>query len=119
MASWCVVVGGVGGVGVGVGDGVWGGGWGEGVEYVVYMRGWIGCMSSGGVCWCGGFVKQHFVCNAPCYTLLHLMHTSYTPHTQTKPTHSDTIRLAPPLIITHEQVVEAAGIIRRTIESFD
>lgn len=41
------------------------------------------------------------------------------PYPQTKPTHRDTIRLAPPLIITHDQVLEAADIIRKTIESFD
>lgn len=38
---------------------------------------------------------------------------------QTKPTHHDTIRLAPPLIINRDQVLEAAAIIRKTIESFD
>jgi len=33
-----------------------------------------------------------------------------------KPTHDHIIRFAPPLIITNEQVLEAAGIIKRTIE---
>lgn len=37
----------------------------------------------------------------------------------TKPTHGDTIRLAPPLVLTEEQVLEAADIIRRTLQSFD
>jgi len=37
----------------------------------------------------------------------------------TKPTHGDTIRLAPPLVLTEEQCLEAADIIRRTIKSFD
>jgi ornithine--oxo-acid transaminase len=37
----------------------------------------------------------------------------------TKPTHGDTIRLAPPLVLTEEQVGEAADIIRRTLQSFD
>lgn len=37
----------------------------------------------------------------------------------TKPTHGDTIRLAPPLVLSEEQVHEAAGIIQRTLESFD
>jgi ornithine--oxo-acid transaminase len=37
----------------------------------------------------------------------------------TKPTHGDTIRLAPPLVLSEEQVLEAAGIIQRTLESFD
>jgi ornithine--oxo-acid transaminase len=34
-----------------------------------------------------------------------------------KPTHGDTIRLAPPLVITEEQLMESAAIIRRCIES--
>jgi len=33
-----------------------------------------------------------------------------------KPTHDHIIRFAPPLVITEEQVMEAAGIIRKTIE---
>lgn len=33
-----------------------------------------------------------------------------------KPTHNDIIRFAPPLIITKEQILEAADIIRRTVE---
>lgn len=37
----------------------------------------------------------------------------------TKPTQGDTIRLAPPLVLSEEQVHEAAGIIQRTLESFD
>jgi ornithine--oxo-acid transaminase len=37
----------------------------------------------------------------------------------TKPTHGDTIRLAPPLVLSEEMVHEAAGIIQRTLESFD
>jgi ornithine--oxo-acid transaminase len=37
----------------------------------------------------------------------------------TKPTHGDTIRLAPPLVLTEEQCLEAADIIRKTIKSFD
>lgn len=36
-----------------------------------------------------------------------------------KPTHDHIIRFAPPLIITREQVIEAAGIIRKTIENLD
>lgn len=35
-----------------------------------------------------------------------------------KPTHEDKIRLAPPLVITEEQVVEAAAILERTIKTF-
>lgn len=37
----------------------------------------------------------------------------------TKPTHGDTIRLAPPLVLTEEQLLEAAGIIEKTILSLD
>jgi len=37
----------------------------------------------------------------------------------TKPTHGDTIRLAPPLVLTDEQCLEAADIIKKTIMSFD
>jgi len=33
-----------------------------------------------------------------------------------KPTHDHIIRFAPPLVITKDQVLEAAGIIKRTIE---
>lgn len=33
-----------------------------------------------------------------------------------KPTHGDKIRLAPPLIITREQIMEAVGIIRQSLE---
>ncbi len=35
-----------------------------------------------------------------------------------KPTHGDIIRFAPPLVITEEQLMECAGIIRNTILSF-
>lgn len=35
-----------------------------------------------------------------------------------KPTHEDKIRLAPPLVITKEQVVEAASIIEKTVLSY-
>ena len=34
-----------------------------------------------------------------------------------KPTHQDIIRFAPPLVITEEQIIESAGIIRKTVES--
>lgn len=37
----------------------------------------------------------------------------------TKPTHGDTIRLAPPLVLTDEQCLEAADLIKRTIMSYD
>lgn len=37
----------------------------------------------------------------------------------TKPTHGDTIRLAPPLVLTDEQALEAADIIRKTIVDLD
>eukprot|EP00879_Flechtneria_rotunda_P000654 GHRR01000768.1.p1 GENE.GHRR01000768.1~~GHRR01000768.1.p1 ORF type:complete len:453 (+),score=108.72 GHRR01000768.1:129-1487(+) len=37
----------------------------------------------------------------------------------TKPTQGDTIRLAPPLVLTDEQCLEAADIIKKTIMSFD
>lgn len=37
----------------------------------------------------------------------------------TKPTHGDTIRLAPPLVLTEEQLLEAADIIRTTLLSYD
>ena len=36
-----------------------------------------------------------------------------------KPTHGDIIRLAPPLVINEQQILEAAGIIREAILSFD
>lgn len=36
-----------------------------------------------------------------------------------KPTHGDIIRFAPPLVITKEQILECASIIKNTIESFD
>lgn len=36
-----------------------------------------------------------------------------------KPTHGDTIRFAPPLVLNDEQMAEATGIIRDTIVSFD
>jgi ornithine--oxo-acid transaminase len=32
-----------------------------------------------------------------------------------KPTHGDKIRLAPPLIITREQVLECVGIIEKSV----
>lgn len=35
-----------------------------------------------------------------------------------KPTHGDKIRFAPPLVITEEQIMECADIIRRTVLSF-
>lgn len=35
-----------------------------------------------------------------------------------KPTHDDKIRLAPPLVINEEQIVEAASIIERTVKNF-
>jgi ornithine--oxo-acid transaminase len=35
-----------------------------------------------------------------------------------KPTHGNIIRLAPPLTLTEEQLLECADIIRRTILSF-
>ncbi|KAF8068362.1 hypothetical protein HT031_002051 [Scenedesmus sp. PABB004] len=37
----------------------------------------------------------------------------------TKPTHGDTIRLAPPLVLSDEQCLEAAGIIRDVIVGLD
>jgi ornithine--oxo-acid transaminase len=36
-----------------------------------------------------------------------------------KPTHGDIIRFAPPLVITKEQILECAAIIKKTIESFN
>jgi len=36
-----------------------------------------------------------------------------------KPTHDHIIRFAPPLVITKEQILEAAGIIKRTVEGLD
>jgi ornithine--oxo-acid transaminase len=36
-----------------------------------------------------------------------------------KPTHSDIIRFAPPLIITEEQLMDCIGIIKRTLASID
>jgi len=36
-----------------------------------------------------------------------------------KPTHGDIIRFAPPLVITHEQIMECVRIIRDTIMSFE
>lgn len=36
-----------------------------------------------------------------------------------KPTHGDTIRFAPPLVLSEEQMLEACGIIRDTILAFD
>jgi ornithine--oxo-acid transaminase len=35
-----------------------------------------------------------------------------------KPTHGDIIRFAPPLVITKEQILDCARIIRETIEGF-
>ncbi len=35
-----------------------------------------------------------------------------------KPTHGDTIRFAPPLVITEEQILECASIIRKVIKNF-
>jgi ornithine--oxo-acid transaminase len=35
-----------------------------------------------------------------------------------KPTHGDKIRFAPPLVITEEQIIECAGIIKKTLDSF-
>ncbi len=35
-----------------------------------------------------------------------------------KPTHGDIIRFAPPLVITREQILECAAIIKKTLESF-
>lgn len=37
----------------------------------------------------------------------------------TKPTHGDTIRLAPPLVLTDEQCLEAADVIKRTLLALD
>jgi ornithine--oxo-acid transaminase len=36
-----------------------------------------------------------------------------------KPTHGDIIRFAPPLVITKEQILDCAAIIKRTIESYN
>ena len=36
-----------------------------------------------------------------------------------KPTHGDKIRLAPPLIITKDQVMEAVGIIKKAVTGFN
>ncbi len=36
-----------------------------------------------------------------------------------KPTHGDIIRFAPPLVITEEQILECAGIIKASITAFD
>lgn len=36
-----------------------------------------------------------------------------------KPTHGDIIRFAPPLIISEEQIIECAGIIKNTLQSFE
>lgn len=36
-----------------------------------------------------------------------------------KPTHGHIIRFAPPLVITEEQLLEAVGIIRKSVESFN
>jgi ornithine--oxo-acid transaminase len=36
-----------------------------------------------------------------------------------KPTHGDKIRFAPPLVITSEEILEAADIIRRSVRSFE
>ena len=36
-----------------------------------------------------------------------------------KPTHGNIIRFAPPLIITENQIIECAGIIQKTLESFE
>lgn len=36
-----------------------------------------------------------------------------------KPTHGDIIRFAPPLVITKEQIIECAAIIKKTLESFN
>jgi ornithine--oxo-acid transaminase len=36
-----------------------------------------------------------------------------------KPTHGDVIRLAPPLVLTEEQLLEACGIIEKVVLSFD
>ena len=35
-----------------------------------------------------------------------------------KPTHDHIIRFTPPLVITHEQMMEAIGIIKETFELF-
>ncbi len=37
----------------------------------------------------------------------------------TKPTQGDVIRLAPPLVLTEEQLDEAAGVIERVVLTFD
>jgi len=36
-----------------------------------------------------------------------------------KPTHGDIIRFAPPLVITNEQILECASIVKKTLESFN
>ena len=36
-----------------------------------------------------------------------------------KPTHGDKIRLAPPLVINNEQVLECVDILRRSLDSFE
>jgi ornithine--oxo-acid transaminase len=35
-----------------------------------------------------------------------------------KPTHGDKIRFAPPLVISEEQILESADIIRKTVLAF-
>jgi len=40
------------------------------------------------------------------------------PTAQAKPTHGDIIRLAPPLVITEEQLLECVGIFRDALEAF-
>ena len=37
----------------------------------------------------------------------------------TKPTHGGAVRLAPPLVMSDEQMDEAADVIRRAVLSFD
>lgn len=37
---------------------------------------------------------------------------------QAKPTHGDIIRLAPPLVITEEQIMECVGIFRDALAAF-
>ena len=35
-----------------------------------------------------------------------------------KPTHGDIVRLAPPLIMTEQQLAECLDIVRKTVKSF-
>lgn len=64
-----------------------------------------------GTCACCSRPRAFWYVNSICYCKTSPVNTS-----QAKPTHQNIIRLAPPLVITEEQVEDALKIIKEAIE---